>query len=171
MKSSETLVLSAFVLLLAQGVVNAAGPAAVSPGDAQGTASVPGTPMMPGENWPLGTSSATPLGSSSTANPPTLGVTANSQTINSNAGPIPVGSQLTLKDAIAIALKYHPRLQEAADDTSAAQQQIGQARSYLGPQLFGAAEYLRSSDNGIGNTQYYNPDGAFPRVSGTNHNL
>jgi outer membrane protein len=85
--------------------------------------------------------------------------------------PIPPGSQLTLKDAIAIALKYHPRLQEAADNTSAAQQQVGQARSYLGPQVFGAAEYLRSTENGIGNSQYYNADGAFPRISGTNHNL
>ena len=78
---------------------------------------------------------------------------------------------MTLKQAIAIALKYHPRLQEAEDNTSAAQQQIGQARSYLGPQLFGAAQYLRSTTNGIGNTTYYNPDGAFPRVTGTNHDL
>jgi outer membrane protein len=119
--------------------------------------------MMPGENWPLGTSS--------TVNPSTLSVTAQSQPTNSTGGPIPPGSQLTLKDAIAIALKYHPRLQEAADNTSAAQQQIGQAQSYLGPQLFGAAQYLRSTDNGIGNASYYNPDGAFPRLTGTNHNL
>ena len=172
MKSSQTFFLSAFVLLVAQGVVNAAGPAAVSPGDAQGAASVPGTPLMPGENWPLGTSSTT---NPSTTNPSTttstLGLNANSRPINSTGGPIPLGSQLTLKEAIAIALKYHPRLQEAADNTSAAQQQIGQARSYLGPQLFGAAQYLRSTDNGIGNASYYNPDGAFPRLSGTNHNL
>jgi len=173
MKSSQTFFLSAFVLLLAQGVVNAAGPAAVSPGDAQGAASVPGTPLMPGENWPLGTSSTTNPSTTnpSTTNPSTLGLTANSRPINSTGGPIPLGSQLTLKEAIAIALKYHPRLQEAADNTSAAQQQIGQARSYLGPQLFGAAQYLRSTDNGIGNASYYNPDGAFPRLSGTNHNL
>ena len=78
---------------------------------------------------------------------------------------------MTLKQAIAIALKYHPRLQEAEDNTNAAQQQIGQARSYLGPQLFGAAQYLRSTTNGIANTTYYNADGAFPRVSGTNHDL
>jgi outer membrane protein len=90
---------------------------------------------------------------------------------NSSGPPIPPGAQLTLKQAIQIALKYHPRLQEAADNTSAAQQQIGQARSYLGPQLFGVTQYLRSSDNGIGNAQFYNPDGAFPRISGTNHNL
>jgi outer membrane protein len=85
--------------------------------------------------------------------------------------PITPGSELTLKQAIAIALKYHPRLQEARENTNAAQQQIGEARSYLGPQLFGTAQYLRSTDNGIGNAQYYNADGAFPRVSGTNHNL
>jgi outer membrane protein len=123
MKSSRIFVLSASVLLLAHGVVNAAGPA------------------------------------------------VQSESGISNAGPIAPGAQLTLKDAIAIALKYHPRLQEAADNTSAAQQQIGQARSYLGPQLFGAAQYLRGTDNGIGNTTYYNVDGAFPRVTGTNHNL
>jgi outer membrane protein len=163
MQSSRILVLSACVLLLAHGVVNAAGPTAVLLGDAQATASAPGTPLMPGENWPLGTSS--------TVNPSTRSVAAQSQPTNSTGGPIPPGSQLTLKDAIAIALKYHPRLQEAADNTSAAQQQIGQARSYLGPQLFGAAQYLRSTDNGIGNASYYNPDGAFPRLTGTNHNL
>ena len=128
MKSSRVFMVSASVLLLAHGVVNAAGPAVALPGDTQVAAPAPGSP-------------------------------------------IPPGSQLTLKDAIAIALKYHPRLQEAADNTSAAQQQIGQARSYLGPQLFGAAQYLRSTDNGIGNASYYNPDGAFPRLTGTNHNL
>jgi len=163
MESSRILVLCACVLLSAHRVADAAGPTAGIPGDAQATASAPGTPMMPGENWPLGTSS--------TVNPSTLSVTAQSQPTNSTGGPIPPGSQLTLKDAIAIALKYHPRLQEAADNTSAAQQQIGQARSYLGPQLFGAAQYLRSTDNGIGNASYYNPDGAFPRLTGTNHAL
>jgi len=128
MKSSRILVLSASVVLLAHGVVNAAGPTTALPGDTPVAAPGPGAP-------------------------------------------IPPGSQLTLKDAIAIALKYHPRLQEAADNTSAAQQQVGQARSYLGPQVFGAAEYLRSTENGIGNTQFYNADGAFPRISGTNHSL
>src|SRR6202161_1595663 len=127
MKSLRNLVLSTSVLLLAHGIVNAAGPAAALPGDTQVAAPAPGGPIRP-------------------------------------------GSQLTLKDAIAIALKYHPRLQEAEDNTSAAQQQIGQARSYLGPQLFGAAQYLRSTENGIGNASYYNADGAFPRISGTNHN-
>lgn len=173
MKSLRIFILSASALLLAHGVVNAAGPTAALPGDAQVAASAPGTPMMPGENWPLGTSSTVnpSPGTSSPASPSTLNRSAQSQPGNLNGGPIPPGSQLTLKNAIAIALKYHPRLQEAADNTSAAQQQIGQARSYLGPQLFGAAQYLRSTDNGIGNASYYNPDGAFPRLSGTNHNL
>jgi outer membrane protein len=99
------------------------------------------------------------------------GLEARAQQSSSVDQPIAPGSQLTLKQAIAIALKYHPRIKEAEDDTSAAQQRVGQARSYLGPQVFGAAQYLRSTENGIGNTQYYNADGAFPRVSGTNHNL
>ena len=120
MQSSRILVLSACVLLLAHGVVNAAGPTAGLLGDAQATASAPGTPLMPGENWPLGTSS--------TVNPSTRSVAAQSQPTNSTGGPIPPGSQLTLKDAIAIALKYHPRLQEAADNTSAAQCKLLQSR-------------------------------------------
>ena len=126
-------------------------------------ASAGATPSAPGENWSVGTPS--------TINPSTLNLATQSVPANSNAGPIQPGSELTLKQAIAIALKYHPRLQEAEDDTRAAQQQIGQARSYLGPQLFGAAQYLRSTENGIGNTTYYNADGAFPRVTGTNHSL
>ncbi|MGD0119194.1 MAG: TolC family protein [Candidatus Binatus sp.] len=116
-----------------------------------------------GEKWSVGTPS--------TINPSTLNLATQSVPANSNAGPIPPDSELTLKQAIAIALKYHPGLQEAEDDTRAAQQQIGQARSYLGPQLFGSAQYLRSTENGIGNASYYNADGAFPRITGTNHNL
>ena len=30
---------------------------------------------------------------------------------------------------------------------------------------------MRTTDNGIGNTNFYNVDGAFPRLTGTNHNL
>ncbi len=161
MESSRILVLSAFVLLAAPPLAYA-GSTSVLPDNTQVISSPPGTPITPEGKWPMG---------SSTVNPSTTGLPAQSQPLNSNIGPIPPNSQLTLKDAIAIALKYHPRLQEAADNTNAAQQQIGQARSYLGPQLFGAAQYLRSTENGIGNTTYYNADGAFPRVSGTNHNL
>jgi len=142
MQSVRTLILVSCALLSTYRIVNAASPATALVGQPQ-----IGAPAV---------RTATP----SSANSTNLSVT-----------PIPPGAQLTLKEAIRIALKYHPRLQEAADNTSAAQQQIGEARSYLGPQLFGATQYLRSTDNGIGNTTYYNADGAFPRISGTNHNL
>jgi outer membrane protein len=142
MKSTRIPVLLLCALLSAHRVANAANPTAILVGAPQLATSPAGTPM-----------------------------TSTASSTNPSGAPIPSGSQLTLKEAIQIALKYHPRLQEAADNTSAAQQQIGQARSYLGPQLFGATQYLRSTDNGIGNTSYYNPDGAFPRISGTNHNL
>src|SRR5208283_5105407 len=163
MESSRILVLFACVLLLAHRIANAAGPTALLLSDEQVVASATGTPVEPGKNWSVGMPS--------TVDPPARSQMAESQPTNSNAAPIPPGSQLMLQQAIAIALKYHPRLQEATDDTSAAQQQIGQARSYLGPQLFGGAQYLRSTDNGIGNASYYNLDGAFPRLTGTNHNL
>jgi len=157
------LTLLACVLLSTNRIANAAGPMTVLPSDTQIASSAGATQSAAGENWSVGTPS--------TINPSTLNLPTQSQPANFNAGPIPPGSELTLKQAIAIALKYHPKLQEAEDDTRAAQQQIGQARSYLGPQLFGAAQYLRSTDNGIGNATYYNADGAFPRVTGTNHNL
>jgi outer membrane protein len=85
--------------------------------------------------------------------------------------PLPYGSRLSLKQAIEIALKYHPRAAEAAAESGAAEEQIGQARSYLGPQLYGVSEYLRSTSNGIGNTTFYNVNGVLPRISGQNHNL
>jgi outer membrane protein len=161
MQSARILVLLSCILLSAHRVANAAGPAAVLLGNTQVATSPPGTSLAPGEHWPP----------ASTIDPPAGSLASQSQSSSSSAGPIPAGSQLTLKEAIAIALKYHPRLQEAVDNTNAAQQQIGEARSYLGPQLLGATQYLRSTDNGIGNTSYYNPEGAFPRVSGRNHNL
>ncbi|MBE3602528.1 TolC family protein [bacterium] len=86
-------------------------------------------------------------------------------------GPIPPGSELTLERAIQIAVKYHPRLLEAAETTNAAGARVGEARSYLGPQLYGASDYLRSTENGIGNTSFYDPLGMFPRMTGRNHNL
>ena len=101
----------------------------------------------------------------------TPGTFSSPLSIASNPEPIPPGSELTLKQAVSIALRYHPRLQEAAAQSDAAREQIGEARSYLGPQVFGAAQYLRSTENGIGNTEYYNPEGAFPRLTGRNHDL
>jgi outer membrane protein TolC len=76
---------------------------------------------------------------------------------------------LTLKDAITIALKYHPLAVQAAAESGAAEEQVGEARSYLAPQLYGISEYLRTTDNGIGNTSYYNFSNAFPRLTGRNH--
>src|SRR5260370_3679303 len=72
-----------------------------------------------------------------------------------DSGPITAGSQLTLKQAIAIALEFHPRRQEAISESGAARERVGEARSYMLPQAYGASEYLRGTPNGIGNTQYY----------------
>ena len=85
--------------------------------------------------------------------------------------PGPGTSQLTLRDAISIALKYHPRLKESTDEASAEQERVGEARSFLGPQVYGVAQYLRATNNGIANTTYYDPLGEFPRMSGENHDL
>jgi len=85
--------------------------------------------------------------------------------------PLPTGARLTLKDAIAIALQYHPSVAQAAAESGAAEEQVGAARSYLGPQLYGVTEYLRTTDNGIGNTSYNNFSDVFPRLTGTNHDL
>ncbi len=85
--------------------------------------------------------------------------------------PIPPGARLTLSQAISIALSNHPLAKQASDETRAAGERTAQARSYLAPQVFGVAQYLRTTDNGIGNASYYNVDGAFPRLTGTNHNL
>ncbi len=85
--------------------------------------------------------------------------------------PLPAGARLTLKDAIAIALKYHPLAAQAAAESGAAEEQVGEARAYLGPQVYGVSQYLRSTHNGIGNTSYYNIEDVFPRISGTNHDL
>lgn len=51
--------------------------------------------------------------------------------------PISPGAELTLKQAISIALQYHPRIREAAENTIAAIARVGEARSFLGPQVFG----------------------------------
>ena len=45
--------------------------------------------------------------------------------------PIPKGAPLTLKDAITIALKYHPLAAQAAAESAAAEEQVDEARSYL----------------------------------------
>jgi outer membrane protein len=87
------------------------------------------------------------------------------------AEPIVPGSQLTLEQAIKIAIKYFPRLHEREAQRQAAEEEVGVARSALGPQLYGVSQYLRSTHNGIGNTSYYDPLGIYPRMTGRNHNL
>lgn len=89
---------------------------------------------------------------------------------NTNSVTITAG-ELTLDQAITIALHNHPKIREAAANIGAAGERTGEAESYLGPQLFGTVQYLRSTDNGIGNTNYYSVNGAFPRMTGVNHNL
>jgi outer membrane protein len=90
--------------------------------------------------------------------------------VGAESAPIIPGSQLTLKEAIAIALRFHPRRREAATQSDVATERVGEARSALLPQVYSSAQYLRSTDNGIGNTQFYSLD-MFPRISGVNHDL
>ncbi len=87
------------------------------------------------------------------------------------AAPISTGAELTLRQAISIALEYHPRIKEAGENTAAATARIGEARSFLGPQVFGVAQDLGTTENGIANTSYYDVEGAFPRMTGRNHDL
>ncbi|HVN85289.1 MAG TPA: TolC family protein [Candidatus Binatia bacterium] len=68
--------------------------------------------------------------------------------------PLEAGARLTLQRAIAIALRYHPARLAAQSEAGAAQERVGQAQSALLPQVFGAAEYLRGTSNGIGDTTY-----------------
>lgn len=88
-----------------------------------------------------------------------------------DSSPITPGSQLTLKDAIAIALKFHPRGLEAAAQSGAARERVGEARAALLPRVYGTAQYLRSTANGISNTDYYDVGGMFPREPNHNREL
>lgn len=79
-------------------------------------------------------------------------------------------SDLTLQQATEIALKLHPLRMESEADQAAARAGVGVARAGMLPQAYGTAQYLRSTDNGIGNTSFFALD-LFPRMSGANHNL
>ncbi len=68
--------------------------------------------------------------------------------------PFEPGSELTLQHAIEIALRYHPARLAAASEAGASHERIGQAQASLLPQVFGGAQYLRGTDNGIGDTSY-----------------
>jgi outer membrane protein len=75
------------------------------------------------------------------------------------------GQHLTLGDAIEFTLENHPRRMAASSEAGAAEQQVGEARSAMLPQVYGAAQYLGATQNGIGATNYLNP-GFTPRHSG-----
>jgi outer membrane protein len=68
--------------------------------------------------------------------------------------PIVPGEELTLERAIALALEHHPARMAAQARAGAAGERKGEARAYLLPQVFGVSEYLRGTDNGIGDTAY-----------------
>ena len=78
------------------------------------------------------------------------------------------GEKLTLERAIQLTLRNHPRGLEMKSEAVAANERVGEARAALLPQVYSAAEYLRSTDNPIGNTTYLNP-GFIPRITGTLH--
>ncbi|HTF36157.1 MAG TPA: TolC family protein [Myxococcota bacterium] len=68
--------------------------------------------------------------------------------------PIPPGSELTLEHAVELALHYHPARQAAESESFAAVERVGEARSAFLPQVYGVGQYLRATDNGIGDTAY-----------------
>ena len=75
------------------------------------------------------------------------------------------GQRLTLGDAIGFTLENHPRRLAANSEAGAAEQQVGEAKSAMLPQVYGAADYLASTQNGIGAANYLNP-GFIPRHNG-----
>ncbi len=149
----RTLALLVCILSLARGYATAAGTGSTFTGQTGTNFLTTIPPLSP--VWPASTTLTVPQSSGTT---PT-------------AVPISTGSELTLKQAISIALKYHPRIKEAAENTNAATARIGEARSFLGPQVFGIAQDLGSTENGVANTSYYDAEGAFPRMTGINHDL
>jgi len=75
------------------------------------------------------------------------------------------GQRLTLGDAIGFTLENHPRRLAANSEAGAAEQEVGEAKSAMLPQVYGAADYLASTQNGIGTANYLNP-GFIPRHNG-----
>jgi outer membrane protein len=71
-----------------------------------------------------------------------------------SAASIAPGEKLSLERAIDIALREHPARKEAQAQAGAATERIGEARAALLPQVYGVGEYLRATDNGIGDTAY-----------------
>jgi outer membrane protein len=75
------------------------------------------------------------------------------------------GQRLTLGEAVGFTLENHPRRMAADSEAGAAEQQVGEAKSAMLPQVYGAADYLGSTQNGIGAANYLNP-GFIPRHNG-----
>jgi outer membrane protein len=75
------------------------------------------------------------------------------------------GQRLTLAQAISFTLENHPRRMAASSEAGASEQVVGEAKSALLPQVYGAAQYLGSTQNGIGAANYLNP-GFIPRHNG-----
>jgi outer membrane protein len=88
---------------------------------------------------------------------------------SAQAQKIESGEQLTLAKAIQLALHNHPRGLAARSEASAASETVGVARSQLLPQVYGSAQDLGATDNGIGDASFLNP-GYIPRIPGTSHN-
>jgi outer membrane protein len=85
--------------------------------------------------------------------------------LDADTGPA-LPRRLTLEQAVALAYGNHPaRLAEQAR-VAASNEKIGEARSALLPQVTGTAEYVRSTDNGIGKTVYFGATGV-PRMPST----
>lgn len=78
------------------------------------------------------------------------------------------GQELTLEQAIEITLHNHPRGQAARSEAASAVEAVGVARSQIMPQVFGSAQYLGATDNGIGDASFLNP-GFIPRIPGRDH--
>jgi outer membrane protein TolC len=73
------------------------------------------------------------------------------------------GSTLTLARAVELALAYQPARLAAEARADAARQRIGVARAGLLPQVWGVAQYLRSTNNGIGDAAFLGAPG-IPRA-------
>ena len=88
--------------------------------------------------------------------------------VPADSAPIQPNEKLTQKRAVEISLKYHPRRLESESEVGAADSMVGEARSAMLPQVYSSGQYLRATENGIGNTSYFSLD-YYPRYSGTNH--
>jgi outer membrane protein len=62
--------------------------------------------------------------------------------------PMQGAKRLRLEDAIELALRRHPRILAARDQTRAAEARVGQAQAQYYPRVDGWLQYLRASENG-----------------------